>query len=391
MYPTSSQWLKRLIAFDSTSHLSNLALVQMVADFAQSLGVEPIWTYNHDQTKANLFLTVYNAQDPHQGRVGGLVLSSHSDVVPVAGQAWSHDPFCAWEQDGKLFGRGACDMKGFLACCLAFLPKAVSLARANLLSRPMHLAMCFDEEVGCLGVPILLEDLAKRGITPAHCVVGEPTSMQVVTAHKGINVFMCRVRGKAVHSSLTTGVSAIVMAVRLIEYIITLAQELKHLCQAGFDVPFATLSVGSIKGGTAVNIVPEYCEFVFEYRNLPKTNPQILIDQLMGYAHTLEEAMQQTCPNTSIEIVPQVSVPALDDANNNNFARQLHRLLDDKTDFIAQKVAYATEAGHFSAKGICTVVCGPGSIAQAHQADEFIALSELQKCDEFLDKVFAKN
>ena len=387
MYPTTStDWLKRLIAFDTTSHLSNLALIDDVAKFAKDLGLEPIFTFNNDKTKANLFLTLANRNDPNGGQKGGIVLSGHTDVVPVTSQAWSHNPFEAWEDDGKIFGRGACDMKGFIACCLAFLPKAVSLAKDNRLAYPLHLALSFDEEVGCLGAPLLLQDLKHRNISPAYCIVGEPSNMQVVSAHKGINVYTCCVRGKSVHSSLTPeGVNAISYASQMIVYIDTLAQELKAKQEQGFDVPFSTLSVGTIQGGIATNIVPNLCQFTFEHRNLPLACVAMVVDKIHQYANKLSQTMQQIDPNTGIDIVQNECVPAMTDKDNADFAKLVGTLLGNVD---SKKVAYATEAGQFNQAGITTIICGPGSIEQAHKADEFVSLEQLAKCDDFLQRLF---
>lgn len=389
MYPTTStDWLKRLIAFDTTSSLSNLALIDDVANFAKGLGLDPVLTFNNEKTKANLFLTLANVGDPNGGQVGGIVLSGHTDVVPVASQAWSHDPFDAWVADDKLFGRGACDMKGFIACCLAFLPQALSLAKQNRLVRPLHLALSFDEEVGCLGAPLILADIKERGIRPAYCVVGEPTLMQVVTAHKGINVYACRVRGKSVHSSLTPhGVNAISYASQMIGYIDTLAKELQSVREDGFDVPFGTLSVGTIQGGTATNIVPNLCEFTFEHRNLPLASVESVLDKIRQHANVLSQTMQQTDPATGIDIIQNECVPAMTDKDNADFAKLVGGLLGDAN---SKKVAYATEGGQFSEAGIATIICGPGSIEQAHKFDEFVSLDQLAKCDDFLQKLFVQ-
>lgn len=384
-YPTTStDWLVRLIGFDTTSVYSNLALIDDVVNFVKRLGLVPVLTYNDDKSKANLFASVFNANDKQ--KQGGIVLSGHSDVVPVAGQAWSNNPFQAWLSDGKVFGRGACDMKGFIACCLAFLPQAVALARQNQLKTPLHLAISFDEEIGCLGAPLILKDLQARNLTPDYCIVGEPTLMQVVTAHKGISVYTCRVHGKSVHSSLTPqGVNAISYASKMIAFIDNLADELQNDSQDdGFNVPFSTLSVGTIQGGTATNIVPNLCEFTFEHRNLPTVNPNTALAKIHAHAKTLSLRMQQTDPNTGIDICQDEDVPAMSDTDSQALQALALGLLGGDT----AKVAYATEGGQFSQAGIPTIICGPGSIEQAHKADEFVAISELDKCDDFLHKLF---
>lgn len=385
MYPTTTDWLCRLIGFDTTSSHTNLALIDEVMRFAKSLGLSPVLTHNQDKTKANLFLTIANQDDPTQGNQGGIVLSGHTDVVPVAGQDWHQDPFCAWVEDNKVFGRGACDMKGFIACCLNFLPQAVATAQKNDLKTPLHLALSFDEEIGCLGAPLLLADLKKRGVMPDYCIVGEPTLMSVVSAHKGISVYTCRVHGKSVHSSLTPdGVNAISYAARLISYIDSLSESLKDTQDGDFNVPFSTLSVGTIKGGTATNIVPNLCEFTFEHRNLPHACPKVALSKIQEHAHLLAAQMQQTDPATGIDIIQDENVPALDNKDSEALQALALALLGGDV----KKVAYATEGGQFYQAGIPTIICGPGSIEQAHKANEFVAISELDKCDSFIQRLF---
>lgn len=289
-YPTTStDWLIRLINYDTVSSRSNLELIDDVQAFLQSFGLSTVLTKNDDATKANLFATIYNKDDTTQGKTGGIVLSGHTDVVPTDGQAWTHNPFDGYVKDGKVYGRGACDMKGFIACVLAFIPRATALAKDNQLKTPLHIALSFDEEIGCLGAPLILEDLRQRGIAPEYCIVGEPTLMQVVTAHKGISVYTCSVHGKSVHSSLTPGgVNAISYAAHMINYIDELAQSLKfEPVDTAFNVPFGTLSVGTIEGGIATNIVPNLCQFSFEYRNLPFNDPKKVTAKIYEYADTL--------------------------------------------------------------------------------------------------------
>ncbi len=386
MYPTTStDWLIRLINHDTTSHLSNLALIKDVEAFVQSLGLTAILTTNDEQTKANLFVSVHNADDDTQGKTDGIVLSGHTDVVPTQGQAWSHDPFDAWIDNDNVYGRGACDMKGFIACCLAFLPQAVDLAKQNALATPLHLALSFDEEIGCLGAPLILADLKQRGIYPKFCIVGEPTLMQVVSAHKGINVYTCRVHGKSVHSSLTPqGVNAISYASRMIDFIDNLAISIQNDRDDSFNVPFGTLSVGTIQGGIATNIIPNLCEFTFEYRNLPFANPANILAQIQAHADTLSQRMQQIDPKTGVEIIQTEDVPALDDKDSDELQKLAQALLGGDV----SKVAYATEGGQFSQAGIPTIICGPGSIEQAHKADEYVAQSQLKRCDDFLKALF---
>lgn len=402
-YPSSSvAWLKRLIGFDTTSRESNLALIEEIKQFCESLGLSPILTFNDAHTKANLFVTI--AAGSHQQIInGGMVLSGHTDVVPVDGQDWHSDPFTARIEDGKLYGRGACDMKGFIACVLAVLPTAVVQSQAGQLNKPLHLALSYDEEVGCLGAPVMLADLAKRGINPEGCIVGEPSNMQLVVAHKGIHVFCCRVHGKSVHSSLTPqGVNAISYASRLIHYIDELACQMQQptadngfASDALFDVPFSTLSVNMVSGGIASNIVPNLCEFTFDYRNLPMMDNHAILTPIQAKITQLTEQMQQIDPNAHIELWQQEDVPAMTDADSQALQQLISGLLnDDNLDETSphvaakkQKVAYATEGGQFTQAGIPTVICGPGSIEQAHKPNEYVALSQLQECNAFLLKL----
>ena len=386
-YPTDSiDWLTRLIAFDTVSRYSNLALIEEVKAYCEQLGLTVDLTFNDAKNKANLFVTVpagKNADEVNHG----LVLSGHTDVVPVDGQDWTSEPFIATIRGDKLYGRGACDMKGFIACALTLLPQAVNLSNAGKLRRPLHLALSFDEEVGCLGAPLILADLKARGITPNYCIVGEPTNMAMVVAHKGIAVYRCRVHGKSAHSSLTaTGVNAISYASRLIGYVDELAEEISHRSDndALFDVPYSTLSVGTIKGGTATNIVPNLCEFTFDYRNLPHMTQDDILTPIQAKVAELNAQMQARSADTGIELLQEESVPAMTDSDSAELQALIAALTGDDT---RHKVAYATEGGQFTNSGIPTIICGPGSIEQAHKANEYVALSEIERCDEFLQKL----
>lgn len=375
--------LKRLIAFDTTSRLSNLALIEHTADYLQGLGLQPWLAYNPEQTKANLFATVPAANGSMEG---GLILSGHTDVVPTDGQHWQSDPYRAEIRDDKLYGRGSADMKGFIASVLAAVPQMV----AAKLQRPLHIALSYDEEIGCLGAPVMIEALQQRGLNPEHCIVGEPSGMQMVVAHKGIHTFHCRVKGKAAHSSLTLhGVNAIEYAARLIMYINQLAGELqqRHDIDPAFDVPFSTLSVNTIRGGNASNIIPAECELEFDYRNLPHMQPQDIIEPITRHIRqVLEPQMQARDADTGIEMRHVENVPAMPEAE----AKLLHDLVEQLVGTSGRhKVAYATEGGQFQQAGIHTVICGPGHIAQAHKPDEFIELSQLSRCDGFITQLIA--
>ena len=386
-YPGHSiDWLTRLIAFDTVSRHSNLALIEDVQAYCEQLGLIVDLTFNEAKNKANLFVTVpagANADEVNHG----LVLSGHTDVVPVDGQDWTSDPFTATIRGDKLYGRGACDMKGFIACALTLLPRAVQLSNSGQLRRPLHLALSFDEEVGCLGAPLILADLKARGITPDYCIVGEPTNMTMVVAHKGIAVYRCRVHGKSAHSSLTAqGVNAISYASRLIGYVDELAEEISHRSDndALFDVPYSTLSVGTIQGGTATNIVPNLCEFTFDYRNLPHMTQEDILAPIQAKVTELNAQMQARAADTGIELMQEESVPAMTDNDSAELQSLIAALTGDNE---RHKVAYATEGGQFTNAGIPTIICGPGSIEQAHKADEYVELSEIERCDGFLQKL----
>ncbi|MDN3452641.1 MULTISPECIES: acetylornithine deacetylase [unclassified Psychrobacter] len=390
-YPANSiDWLTRLIAFDTVSRHSNLALIDDVKAYCEQLGLTVDLTFNEAKTKANLFVTVPAGENADIVN-HGLVLSGHTDVVPVDGQAWSSEPFTATIRGDKLYGRGACDMKGFIGCALTLLPQAVKRSNSGQLRRPLHLALSFDEEIGCLGAPLILADLKARGITPDYCIVGEPTNMTMVVAHKGIAIYRCRVHGKSAHSSLTAqGVNAISYASRLIGYVDELAEEISRRDDALgdgdalFDVPYSTLSVGTIQGGTATNIVPNLCEFTFDYRNLPHMTQDDILAPIQAKVAELNAQMQARAPETGIELVQAVGVPAMTD----NDSAELQSLIAALTgDDERHKVAYATEGGQFTNAGIPTIICGPGSIEQAHKVDEYVVLSEIARCDEFLQKL----
>lgn len=403
MYPSQSvEWLKRLIAFDTVSRHSNLALIEEVQAYCISLGLEPVLTFNDttdrehssnkaNQSKANLFVSVPaggGLADTASATIkGGIVLSGHTDVVPVDGQDWLSNPFKAEIRGNKLYGRGACDMKGFIACALNLLPQAVALSQQGQLRKPLHLALSFDEEVGCLGAPLMLEELSQRGINPDYCIVGEPSSMKMVVAHKGISVFRCSVHGKSAHSSLThQGVNAISYAAKLIGFIDELASQLAQSDQVDpmFDVPYSTLSIGTIEGGTATNIVPNLCEFTFDYRNLPSMGTQDILPVIEQRITELNQQMQQVDSQTGIKIEQLESVPAMTDTESESLQQLIAGLVQSSA---RHKVAYATEGGQFTNAGIATVICGPGSIEQAHKADEYVELAQLVECDDFLQKL----
>lgn len=378
---TTRQWLQTLVAFDTTSRNSNLHLIEHVRDALRMQGVQVQLFASPDGNKSNLFATL-PAQDG--STQGGIALSGHTDVVPVDGQQWDTDPFTLTERDGKLYGRGSCDMKGFIAAGLALVPEFLAMPR----SKPLHFALSYDEEVGCVGAPLMLEQLKLQGQRLDGCIVGEPTSMQPVVAHKGINVWRCRVHGKAAHSSLTPrGTNAIEYAARLICRIRDLADAYKAQgpYDEFFDVPYTTMTTNQIHGGIAVNTIPELCEFAYEFRNLPGMQPEGIQAQVEAYVRDeLLPRMRREFADARIDFESVAGAPSFDTAETEAISQLVQALTGDRE---KRKVAYATEAGLFQLAGIATVVCGPGAIAQAHKANEYVEIAQLDRCETFLRKL----
>ncbi|GAB5099939.1 acetylornithine deacetylase [Caballeronia sp. GAFFF2] len=378
--PQSLPWIERLVSFDTVSRNPNLGLIETVRDELRKAGVEASITTDSRGQWANLFATV----PAHDGQTnGGIVLSGHTDVVPVDGQNWKSDPFKPEIRDGLLYGRGTCDMKGFIGAALTMLPKM----QATKLAKPIHFALSFDEEVGCAGAPLMIADLQKRGVNPDGCIVGEPTSMRPVIAHKGINAFRCCVRGFAAHSSLTPkGLNSIEYAARLICFIRDVADEFraKGPFDEFYDVPFTTAQTSTIKGGNALNTVPAECTFDFEFRNLPTIDPDPIFRRIEAFARdTLLPKMQKEHENAAIEFSKIAAAPGLD-ATEQAAITQLVRALTENQE--KRKVAYGTEAGLFAIAGVPSIVCGPGNIEQAHKANEYVSLDQLVACEAFLGK-----
>ena len=378
-FPTTAvDWTSKLISYDTTSRESNLELIAYVQEFLGSHGIECVLTHDDTGKKANLFATIPSATGE---TTGGIVLSGHTDVVPVDGQEWASDPFKPEIRDGKLYGRGACDMKGFIGVTLAMVPKIL----ATKLAHPIHLAYSYDEEVGCVGAPSMIEELVERGVNPSGCVVGEPTSMRTIIAHKGINAYRCRVHGRAAHSSLTPkGLNAIEHAARIICAIRDMADRFKANgpYDDAFDVPFTTLQTSMIRGGIAVNTVPDLCEFEFEYRNLPGLPPAEIMEEILDYINnTVVPAMQKENAVGKVDIEKLAMAPGLNAAEDAAITQLVRALTRDNE---IRKVAYGTEAGLFQAAGIPSVICGPGNIEQAHRPDEYVALDQLEQCEKFL-------
>ncbi len=369
--------LEALIGFDTVSAKSNMALVHWVRDYLARHGVESTLVPSAEGTKANLYATM----GPR--RPGGVVLSGHTDVVPVEGQTWSSEPFRMTRRDGRLYGRGTADMKGFIACALAAVPDFI----AAKLKTPVHLAFSYDEEVGCIGVPHLLARLARDLPKPAAAIIGEPTMMQVVTGHKGLAAWRTIVTGVEAHSSrIEEAVSAIFAASRFIEYLQGLAQELRDgVKDPAFEPPFTTINVGKIAGGQAMNIVPGQCMIDWEFRPLPSTDYQALGARIRAYVETeMRPALKKKHPAANIELIQLAGGPGLM-PEPNSIAEALARKLTGANR--SGTVAYGTEAGLFQRTGISAVVCGPGDIEQAHKPDEFVAVDQLAQCAAFLAKL----
>jgi acetylornithine deacetylase len=369
--------LTQLLQFKTISRESNLELIHWVQAYLAGFGITSRLTYDSTGRKANLFATV------GQGREPGIILSGHTDVVPVEGQEWHSDPFAAHVQGERLYARGAADMKGFIAAALASVPHFL----AAKMDAPIHLAFSYDEEIGCIGVRSLIRDLQEIGLKPAACIVGEPTNMQIIVAHKGTHRFRCCVRGREAHSSYTTqGVNAIEYAARIIVFIRELAERMARNEERdlAYTVPYTTLQTGLVRGGLATNIVPKECDFQFEARTLPTTRAEDMYQEIRDFAATLLPEMQQVEPMAAIDFEWLASAPGLQMQNNDPLVRMVSGLLGQAPN---GAVSYGTEAGLFQQAGIPTVICGPGSIEQAHRPDEYVELQQLAQCEQFLHKL----
>ncbi len=376
----SIDMLARLVAFPTVSRDSNLPLIDWVEDYLSAFGARCRRTWNEAADKANLFAAI-GPDAP-----GGVVLSGHTDVVPVDGQDWHTDPFKLTERDGLLYGRGSSDMKGFSA---VFLSRLASLD-LSALQRPLYLALSYDEEVGCLGIDRMVDDALAEFARPDYAIIGEPTTMQIVRAHKSINVFRTVVTGQAAHSSQPhRGAGAILAAARIIEHLDALGRHKRaEAADSGCEPPWTTVQVGMIQGGTAVNILPSHCEFLWEYRGLPGEDPDQIISAMQRFiAEEVVPDLQEFAPQASVETTPIARVPPLvpDPAAK---AESWVRGLSGVRDGGSGAVSFATEAGSFQRAGISSVVCGPGSIDQAHQPNEFIDPAELRRCEAMVDDVF---
>jgi acetylornithine deacetylase len=369
-----------LVGFDTTSAKSNLELIGFVENYLKELGVDSRRTGNAEGSKANLYATLGPDAE------GGVVLSGHSDVVPVTGQDWHSDPFAVERKDGRLYGRGTADMKSFLAIALALAPEFLEAG----LKRPIHLALSYDEEVGCLGVGGLIADVTENLPRPEIVIVGEPTSMQPVVEHKGISVFRTTIAGKAAHSSQPhRGGNAILAAGELIAELGRLAEELRAAAPADspYDPPYTTVGIGKIAGGEAVNIVAERCAFDWEFRNLPEQDAGEIEARFRAFAEEkVLPKLRKGAPDAAIETESLSSVTAFQRVEDSPAERLVRRLTGSNR---SGAVSFGTEASLFQQAGISTVVCGPGSIDQAHQPNEFIDLDQVEACEKMLRELKA--
>ena len=371
---------ERLVGFDTTSSKSNLELIDFVEHYLRSHGVAARRTADATGRKANLFATL----GPEAA--GGVVLSGHTDVVPVAGQPWTSDPFSAVERDGRLYGRGTADMKSFLAVALALVPEALGAG----LKVPLHLALSYDEEVGCLGVGDLIADVKAHLPLPRIVIIGEPTGMKLINANKGIAGFETGITGKEAHSSQPQrAANAIVAAAELIGFLAGLAEEKRERGpkDGRFEPPYTTLNVGTVSGGNALNIVPRHARFAWEFRLVPGDDGDEIVTRFRRFAEQeVLPDLRRAAPEAAIETKALAQVPPLTPEPDSP-AEALVRLLTGANR--TETVCFATEGGLFQEAGFSTVICGPGSIDQAHQPDEFIELAQIEACAAFLRKLIA--
>jgi acetylornithine deacetylase len=373
--------VRRLVAFDTVSRNSNLALIDWVRNYLADFGVQSTLIFDATGAKANLFATIGRPDR------AGYVLSGHTDVVPVDGQNWSSDPFAVAERDGRLYGRGACDMKSFIAVALATVPQLV----ASRLERPVHLCFSYDEEVGCRGAPSLIEHMQALEVPPLLCIVGEPTDMNVVIAHKGNVRYRCVVAGHECHSALTqNGANAVEAAAELVAKLKAMARRKKAQgpFDQEFDPPYTTVHTGTIQGGTAMNIVPKECHFDFEIRYVPEEDPEQLLNELKTYAREfIEPEMREVSASTGVEFLFRSSLHGLNTSATAD-ATEFAKLLTGRSN--TRKISFGTEGGLFGKAGIPTVVCGPGSIEQAHKPDEWVTLPQIAACEAFMAGLVAR-
>lgn len=379
--PRSLDLIRQLLRFDTTSRRSNLALIDWVREYLGSHGISSRLTHDDDKAKANLFATIGDPRRP------GIVLSGHTDVVPVDGQAWTVDPWSGVVKDDRLFGRGTADMKSFLGVVLAAVPEMLG----RPLATPIHLAFSYDEEVGCIGVGRMIRDMQDRGVAPGLCIVGEPTSMKVVTGHKGKLAARAHVCGREAHSALAP------YAVNALEYAAEIIVELRRMqrqvAENGpfnreYDPPYSTLHAGVLHAGTALNIVPRECTLEFEFRTVPDDDPHRLLGRLEAYCRQeLLPQMRRVAPESRIGFETKSDNPGLHTEESAPIVGRIERLAGGGR---GGKVAFASEAGQFQRAGFDAVICGPGSIADAHKPDEFITFDQIRMGEAFIARVIGE-
>lgn len=374
--------IRQLIRFDTVSNNSNLPLIEWVQSYLDSHDIASRLSYDSDGRKANLFATV------GPGNADGIVLSGHTDTVPVTGQKWNTSPFEAVVSNGKLYGRGAADMKSFIGVCLSLVPQM----KAMRLTRPIHLAFTFDEETSMLGVRTLIADLRDAGITPFACVVGEPTELKAIVGHKGRRAMTCCVRGKSAHSSIPShGVNAIEYAAKIIAHLDGMAQRYKKNEERhyGYDVPYSTILTTTIRGGLSPNTVPDECTFDFEFRHLPWTDPESLETEIKAFAEKqVRQAMARESGGCEVSFETHCSFPAFEAMERTGLRMDpaTSKLLGmlEKGESSLGYMSFGTEATWFRDAGIATVICGPGSVEQAHKPDEYVSLAQIAQCEQLL-------
>lgn len=375
---TTAELLARLVSFDTTTRNTNLPLIEFVRRYLDAHGVPYRVSTDAAGQKANIHAII----GPQTA--GGVALSGHVDTVPVDGQAWSADPFTLRQAGGKLYARGACDMKGFVASCLAAVPDFL----ARKLIRPLHLFITYNEEVDFQGAIRLIEDLQESGLKPALCVVGEPSGMRPILAHKGKSDVRVLVRGLPGHSSVPAkGVNAVHAAGEAIAWVAAEARRLEREgpFEDGFDPPHTTIHVGTVQGGSILNIIPEHAEFMMEWRNVPSDDAGAALERMQAYtAGHIEPAMRAVHPDCGFRYELLVRMPHLALSPDHELTAVVKQLTGANA---AGKVSYGTEGGYYQNTGIATIICGPGDIAQAHQPDEWVAQAQLDACDAFIRRL----
>ncbi|MDC0989380.1 acetylornithine deacetylase [Rhodospirillales bacterium] len=375
---TIDELLKILVSFNTISALSNIEMIDFIKDYVNGYGIDTDIEFNPDGSKADLIATFGPKIE------GGIIISGHTDVVPVQGQNWDSDPFTLVNKNNRLYGRGACDMKGFLAVALSH----VSSLSKKKLKVPVHFVFSYDEEIGCLGAPGLVKRLCASVPKPSMAIIGEPTNMTLVNAHKGISLFETSIRGRPAHSSQThMGVNAINYASKCIQFLSEIAKALKvnENVDERFEPPYSTISLGLINGGSAINIIPEECKFSWECRDISGLDSGWVLSNFEEFcSQKLLPEMRIVAPEADIKTINKVMAPPLVTTENNPAESFIKKLSgQNKVDV----VAYAAEAGIFQNAEIPAIIFGPGSINQAHRPNEYITVSQLKKCDEFFDKL----